>query len=620
MELYEKNLQILLRRFPVLARRLQREPDDPHIRAVLDTGTVPNAALFRGGKGHLLHPPDDPVGHARKIIESSDQARVSWNLCIFGIGMGYLPLLLSQREPNPPHQMLLLDPSVHLFRLACQYVDLEPLLDAPGVHFLIGHVSSGEIEQVLYAKRWELIANEMGALVNPATAELFPDWMKRMRSLLDLSWQRLKGSMTTVLLDGPRITGNLAQNLPKYADTPGIGPGCGLLKGKPAIIVAAGPSLKRNLRELKNLRNRALILVCDTALERVLAEGIQPHFVVTVDPSDLNERHFPQTDYSSTGVSLIYDICCHPTIPDRFPGCALTYSARRSPFFEWLDRSCGGKGMIRPGLMVSQTAMNIAAFWGCRPIILVGQDLALDPQTGDTHFDTAAVRRTVRFIRDDHQHAMYPSIDGEEYRKEPIFWVNGVLGEPVPTVRYLLDYLHAMEENVAVLGAPVIDATEGGARIAGTTPVALQEAIYRHAVEKIDIQDFRSTLFKCPLKSDLAPIRREFEGKITALKQATKALFDCMARVDDAGLSWSAETASLIERTSEQLMRDDILEFFVEQVAGSALVDAFRCKSAEIPNENRLDEIRVRCGRLSDALQHTETLLSDLVKSLGTPE
>ncbi|HQO37032.1 MAG TPA: hypothetical protein PLG59_20390, partial [bacterium] len=106
MELYDKNLQILLRRFPVLARRLQREPDDPHIRAVLDARTAPNAALYRGERGHLLHPSDDPVGHARKIIENSEQARKAWNLCFFGIGMGYLPLLLSQREPNPPHLML----------------------------------------------------------------------------------------------------------------------------------------------------------------------------------------------------------------------------------------------------------------------------------------------------------------------------------------------------------------------------------------------------------------------------------------------------------------------------------------------------------------------------------
>ncbi|MFH1741732.1 MAG: hypothetical protein ABIH23_22220 [bacterium] len=210
MEYYEKNLQLLQRRFPVLVRRLHREPEDPNVRLVIDAKKVPNAAVIRDGRAYMIHPPDDPVGQAKKIIDRLGNGRDAWNCCVIGAGMGYVPLLLTQRIPNPPRLLLIFEPSVQVFRLACQYVDLEPLLTAPRANLLIGHTSSREIEQILYANRWNLIANSMASLVHPSAAELFPDWYQRTRELLDTSWRKLQGNMTTVLLDGPRIAENLS--------------------------------------------------------------------------------------------------------------------------------------------------------------------------------------------------------------------------------------------------------------------------------------------------------------------------------------------------------------------------------------------------------------------------
>ncbi|MFH1741731.1 MAG: 6-hydroxymethylpterin diphosphokinase MptE-like protein [bacterium] len=391
-------------------------------------------------------------------------------------------------------------------------------------------------------------------------------------------------------------------------------PGSGALRNIPAVIIAAGPSLRRNIANLRDVHRKALTIVSDTALERVLSEGARPHFTISIDPSDLNERHFPREDYTSTGTWLIYDICCHPTIPERFPGRALTYSARRSPFFEWLDRVCGGKGLIRPGMMVSQAALNVAAFWGCRPIILVGQDLALDPQTGDTHFDGAALKRTVQFITDDRQHVMYPSIDGKESRKEPIYWVDGVHGQPVPTVQYLLDYLRGLEENISVIDVPVVNSTEGGARIAGTTSADLSEALNRYGANKIDVGDFRTHLTRKSSPCDLSAIHRQFQQKIDLLHEATTALFNRMEQLESQAEGWAEETNDLLERTADQVFRDDILSFFVEQVSGQAVLDAHRFQSVTTPMAECDDQVRIRCGRLCDALQHAETVLRRTIR------
>ena len=620
MEFFQKNRQILLQRFPVLARRVEREPEDPNLRLVVDSSGIPNAAIVREGRAHFLHASQDPLGQAKETLKKSGRATDSWNFCVLGFGMGHLPLLLVEREPNPPRFLLVFEPSVAVFRLACQHVDLEPLLANPSVQFVVGHPSSREIEQILFANRWNLISNDITTIVHPPSAELFPDWFRQTQPLLSSACQRLQGGMTTILLDGPRIGENLVRNLPAYIASPGIRPGNGLLRNFPAVIVAAGPSLKRNIHLLRDVHKKALTIVVDTAFERVLKEGGKPHFVVTADPSELNERHFPRSDYSSTGTWLIYDSCSHPTIQRKFPRKAITYSARRGPFYEWLDRMSGGKGLIRPGAMVSQIALNIAAFWGCRPIILVGQDLSLDPQSGDTHFDGAALKRTVQFIEGDRQHAMYPSITSEEHRKEPIYWVDGVDGQPVPTVRYLLDYLRILEENVSVVDVPVLDATEGGARIAGTTTVTLSNALTRYATEGLDINDFCSGLVQGSQPGDPLPVFRHFHYKADILDKISESLLERLATYPDdskeSATTWVLETEKLMDRSIEQVFRDDILAFFVENVSGQALADAHKYAPPTSSPEERADRVRVRCGRLSDAFRHTAGLLRRMVKEL----
>ena len=51
----------------------------------------------------------------------------------------------------------------------------------------------------------------------------------------------------------------------------------------PAIIVAAGPSLKKNVDLLKEVKGKAVTIVVDSAINTVMAHGIVPDFAITVD-------------------------------------------------------------------------------------------------------------------------------------------------------------------------------------------------------------------------------------------------------------------------------------------------------------------------------------------------
>ena len=56
------------------------------------------------------------------------------------------------------------------------------------------------------------------------------------------------------------------------------------------IVVAAGPSLNKNIKELKRAKGKAFIIAVDTALKPLLREGIIPDMFFIVDamkPLDL---------------------------------------------------------------------------------------------------------------------------------------------------------------------------------------------------------------------------------------------------------------------------------------------------------------------------------------------
>ena len=84
---------------------------------------------------------------------------------------------------------------------------------------------------------------------------------------------------------------NTLTNVPVIARESNVTELFGLMTGVPAMIVAAGPSLNRNIEDLKAVEGRALIVAVDTAVRPLLTAGVQPHLAVSVDPSDINARH-----------------------------------------------------------------------------------------------------------------------------------------------------------------------------------------------------------------------------------------------------------------------------------------------------------------------------------------
>lgn len=259
---------------------------------------------------------------------------------------------------------------------------------------------------------------------------------------------------------------NRLANLPNYVNNMGFDEFKDLAgnfyKGKPAVIVASGPSLDKNVALLKAYENKALILSCDGSMSSLAKHDIVPHVVGSV------ERGFRTYDVfynNRTDDVLKRDIVfsgpavVRPEIVDIFKDHKMisVFKAKEA-YGQWLDDvTLNRKGCLWSGTSVAHFLYSFAEALGCSPIIFIGQDLAYSKE-GLSHADDVEIKESVVL-------------------KQVEEWVTDYKGNNIPSTYIWKMFLLTFEDMIRVTPSKAIDATEGGAYIQGTEIMTFKEAL-----------------------------------------------------------------------------------------------------------------------------------------------
>jgi hypothetical protein len=148
-------------------------------------------------------------------------------------------------------------------------------------------------------------------------------------------------------------------------------------KGVPAVICGAGPSLNKNLDQLKNLKEKALIFAGGSAVTLLSNKGLVPHIGGAVDPNDIQyDRMLEQSAFELPvyfKMRLYHEALKVLHGPKLFLGNSKVY-----PVTNWMQEKTGvsgGRG-YKEGSNIIHLLIDLARNLGCYPIILVGLDLA----------------------------------------------------------------------------------------------------------------------------------------------------------------------------------------------------------------------------------------------------
>lgn len=308
-------------------------------------------------------------------------------------------------------------------------------------------------------------------------------------------------------------------NLPDALRTPSLKDLVLALRGRDsAIIISTGPSLHKQLPLLKKVAPYATLLCVDASFPILTKHGIKPDIVLSLERVQESAKFYTDTPkQAQKGVVFALTSIVHKHTKLALKGAKVCFSFR--PFGYTSLFGFDEYGYLGIGMSAANMAYELAMLAEFKQCIFIGQDLAFGDD-GSSHS----------------KDAIYGTQESQ-YKKEGIY-VSRYGGEgQIETSKIWKLFLHFFEKDIARTppSMQVINATQGGARIAGT-----KELPFTQVVESI-VQKAQK---KPPLL--LAPPSPKHSAKL--IKQAYKKAQDI--------IKYGSTQKRKIERVFLQLARE----------------------------------------------------------------
>lgn len=466
MEKYKKNLQILQDTRPDLYQELMRDTEDGGIQIENSLSGDPYFIIEKQGNVYSIGSMYSPQHEAERYIQQFKKTHEPYTIVMVGFGLGYIAqkLMLSS---DICEQCIVYEPSIHILRAALQMQDLTRLFSNKGFQLYVGsdgiQLFLDEINESMDFHTWKNF--RYVCLTN--YHDLFPDLVQEIDKQYRIIFEHKQMDLSTLIKFSKLSSSNEIHSF-RY-----------MMHGKlffdikpfiraniPCIIVAAGPSLEKNIAHLKKAQGKAFIFCVDSAAKYLVSNGIIPDMLCTIDPNKAlncfdDERlyHIPVAITTTSNARLL----------ERMGTPEVMYYSSQSilhdQIFEWLgvQMEC-----INAGGSVALSEFSLAIELGFKTIIIIGQDLALED--GKEYAGKQKANNA----------------DASRYH----YQVEGYYGGLVSTSIDFKTYIEVYNDRISRLTDQVIiNATEGGAKLQGAVQMPLEEAIDTYCKEEFNFLD-----------------------------------------------------------------------------------------------------------------------------------
>ena len=384
MSFWEKNREILLKQYPGLFEEITADGDDILAPEDIKTEITPCGEPSLCVKGIYVHSPRDPLREGQRLAESVSPGYGP--VVILGFGLGYAAQAATLVAVELKRPVIIVEKYKNLLRIAFELRDLSDFLSRNRIIFVLGGTGEGITNALGIAG--ELVpANETtdektapSVIRNRALTGLDEQWYRAVEDRIRTWTMRDDVNMATLKRFGRRWVRNLSRNMSAIRDYPGISRMAGLAAGEeplPVFLAAAGPSLDRAVSLLREIHRRCIVVAVDTSLRFFVKNGVQPDFVLVVDPQFWNSRHLDRCICESvrTRTALIAESAVYPPVL-RLPFENTFLCGSLFPLGAFIENQVDPKGRLGAGGSVATTAWDFARILGGREIWVAGLDLA----------------------------------------------------------------------------------------------------------------------------------------------------------------------------------------------------------------------------------------------------
>ena len=464
VNIWQENIEELKKRQPKLAALLE-EKRKYHIesgtRLIPDIAQTPNGLWIKSLRGPFFEP---------FAGDKAEEMPKSACLLMLGAGSPRYFVSLFKSMSWSVMAVIVIEPNIdlllYLFEEVLVYKLLPPFIR---LGFAVNDDDElmSELLDATVTPLGTFVAGDLGYIFHKGECEdpkAFNEILAKLKERILINLQLIGNSVEDTLL-GLR---QMALSSPWIVFGPKLSALRAAFKGRPSIVVSAGPSLDKNYELLKGREDKVLIVATDTVLRKLLKNGIRPHIVCALERGlVVLDKHFRDVirDYEEElkDVLLVVQSVCVPQIVGTWPGPKIVIGKAGLPLDTWIVSQLLGGDVIPSGASVAHMCMNIAALLGSDKIALIGQDLAYGEEGATHSSDTAWAKRDP---------------DSAKISEENSIKVPGALGGSVFTHGVWLMFIRLFEQmipSLAQYGVNVYDCTEGGALIRGTTVMPLRE-------------------------------------------------------------------------------------------------------------------------------------------------
>lgn len=461
MRFFEENIEILKKYHSDLAKRIIEQKEG--ILSAREGNIVVDRITAKNGEDVLIIQKDDKEYRLNSLYNPEEEAK-HWikqytfhDICkvilMYGIGTGVFIRKLLEHMKEDGH-IIIYEPSIKIFGYILQFINLTDIFSDKRVSIIVCNINDELYRVVLSNYIDEATVKNQLIIRHPIYEEIFIEECKEfLKGIVDNN-TRVNTNLAFERQMNQLMSENVINNLDILRDNYIVEDYFkGISTDIPVIIVAAGPSLDKNVEYLKQAKGKSIIIAVTRALDVLYQHNIEPDFFAIIDPSESLEQLTSWKGRNDIPIFCRMEsshsmLAYHQGIK-LFVGGGMLVN-------HWLEKIKKHTKPCSAGGSVATMVFRILENLNFKRIILVGQDLAYSD--GYTH--AGGVKEEFNFKN---------------------FEVEGINGEKVQSRKDWYIFLRWYESVIMNNdNIEVIDATEGGAKIKGTKIMTLQECIEKY--------------------------------------------------------------------------------------------------------------------------------------------
>lgn len=473
MNLYKKNLEFLKKNSLSLYNTVLNEIPVFKVKIELNDSDLTNYYISRNDVNCFIN---SIYSKERELLYTFNSVpKDVENIILFGFGSELYANYISENFKNL-NNVIIVEPSLQIFKQTLKDIDLYNLASKLKTSTFIINKNAEDTAAIIVEMLKRNLNKKVAIIYNISYKSLFQEYFAEVEEYIS---QFIRTYMVNTLTKENfkqlwivNTFKNLKRNEPFFINDIND-----IFKNKIAIMVSGGPSLEKNIQELRNAKNKAVIFAVGSAIKILDSNGIVPHFRVAVDGNNGQVRIFNNIDKKVC--ALIHGCSSFFEIPEMYESNLYRIVLKSDFLSKYIyDNSNIKYKEVDIGNSVANCTLDLICKLGFKKVIFTGQDLCYS----DEKLYAKGSWRDEK-------------IEDFEKQKQNLIEEKNIYGEKVYTTIPFLNMRDSLEVKIfEYKDIEYINSTEGGLNIYGTKVMPLKAALDSIKEDQLNIEEILKSI------------------------------------------------------------------------------------------------------------------------------